>query len=78
MRAKIEQHRVLKNKHFAGAFASQRQELLSKGSKTRIKIKVPFEAEEDQKPRVTFPLFLNFSIQAETLAPLQMKPECAQ
>jgi len=78
VRAKIEQHRVLRNKHFAGEFASQRQDLLSKGAKAMIKIKVPFEAEDDKTPRVTFPLFLSFSIQAEALARLQMKPECAQ
>ena len=78
VRAKIEQHRVLRNKHFAGEFASQRQDLLSKDAKAMIKIKVPFEAEDDKTPRVTFPLFLSFSIQAEALARLQMKPECAQ
>ncbi len=43
-----------------------------------IKIKVPFKADDDKTTRVTFPLFLSFSIQAEALAPLHMKPECIQ
>ena len=78
VRAKIEQHRVLRNNHFVGEFTSQRQDLFSKTNKTMFKIKIPFEAEDDKTPRIVFPLSLSFSIQAEALAPLQMKPECVQ
>jgi hypothetical protein len=78
VRANIEQHRVLRNKHFVGEFTSLRQDLFSKANKTMFKIKIPFEVDDDKTPRVVFPLSLSFSIQAEKLAPLQMKPECVQ
>ena len=78
VRANIEQHRVLRNKHFVGEFTSLRQDLFSKANKTMFKIKIPLEVEDDKTPRVVFPLSLSFSIQAEKLAPLQMKPECVQ
>ena len=55
-----------------------RQYTCKEDIKTMFKIKIPFEAEDNKTPRVVFPLSLSFSIQAEALAPLQMKPECVQ
>ena len=74
----IEQHRVFRNRFFVSEMAIRRDEFLANGTKGTIKTKVSFAPKDDKAARDSFPLYLSFAIQAEELAPLEMKPECAK
>lgn len=77
IKAELEQHLYLQNKYFVGNAEIERGEFLQMGALNVKEIRVPFQLKDTTASNASFPLFVRFKVQAEELAHLKMKPDCA-